>query len=414
VRSRLRRGYASAVVVLISVAFLGLTMTSPAISTTTDFSIFNSGWNGASDLAILTYKAGKFVPTFEIERTGTEMTIVPLDLKDIGLDPLTSALAIIGPTKPFSEEEGSIVGDFVRHGGVLLLADDFGTGNDLLEGMGATSRFSGELVMDLAYDKKPECSVCFDVRPDDMTRDVSTLLLNHPSSLKVDSATSEVFAYSSVASWLDINNNRNQEWGEPRGPFPILAREVMDQGTIILLSDPSVLINGMSEHLDNAIFGTNLMAEASVDRYEVFFDESHRDFFDPVSVMMVFTGVVSPEAKFAVAALAFALALWIATDIMETTASLVVRTARKIAARIARILHISRRKRDEEPSRGPVDIESVVSEAMAKHPDWRAGLVRYLAREGQRHSTASTKRERGHQQRPVVDDDSGKDQTSLG
>jgi hypothetical protein len=383
VRSRIGKGYAAIAVIAVAVALLGISMTAPVVSTTADFSIYNSGWNGVSDLAVLTYKTGKFAPTFEVRATGTEISIAHLGLERIALDPLTSALVIIGPMKAFSTRDGTIVGDFVRNGGRLLLADDFGTGNGLLEHMGATSRFSGLLVMDLAYEKKPEFSVCFDIRADTLTRNISTVLLNYPSSLTINSTTTQVLAYSSVASWLDSNTNRNQEWGEPRGPFPILARERMGNGEIVLLSDPSALINGMSEYMNNSALGENLIGEMSVDRSEVFFDESHRDYFDPVSITTELTGEISPEGRFAIVALVFVLTLWMATDLLERATALITRKTVSGTMRITYLLGL-RRKAKPVPVE-PLDIEKIVDEVVSKHPDWRTGLVRYLLREAQRH-----------------------------
>ena len=78
----------------------------------------------------------------------------------------------------------------------------------------------------------------------------------------------QFIASSSIASWLDSDANRAQDIGEPKGPFPVIARERLGQGSIILLSDPSVLINGMREQLDNAVLADNLLLEVG----ELFFE----------------------------------------------------------------------------------------------------------------------------------------------
>ena len=384
-RGRLRKGYVAVAVMAIAIALVIISMTAPVISTTADFSIFNSGWNGSSGLAVMTYKAGKFVPTFVVRSTGTDVEIAQVSLDRMQLDPLASALIIIGPTKAFTASEASIVGEFVRNGGLLFLADDFGTGNSLLAGMGATSRFSGDLVMDLAYEKQPEFSVLFDLRSDRLTRKVSTLLLNYPSSVVVNPATTESIAFSSIASWLDENGDRLQEWGEPRGPFTMLARERMGAGYTVLLSDPSVLINGMSKYMDNAIFKTNLVKEICSDRSVVMFDESHRTFFDPISITMQFTGQVSANAKAAIVLAAFVLTLWIATDLVETTFRWIVKNARSRLEAMANSLGLRFRRKRETPKLAAMSIEEMTNHVALKHPDWRAGLVRYLLRERQRH-----------------------------
>ncbi|MEM4277418.1 MAG: hypothetical protein QXQ13_08065, partial [Thermoplasmata archaeon] len=65
-RHRLQRGYAAIAMVVTAIVFLAVSMQSPVVSTTVDFSIYNSGWNGVSGLAVLTYRAGKFAPSFQV------------------------------------------------------------------------------------------------------------------------------------------------------------------------------------------------------------------------------------------------------------------------------------------------------------------------------------------------------------
>jgi hypothetical protein len=387
-RSRTGKGYATIAVVAVAIAVLSVSMVAPAISSTEDFSIFNSGWNGTSGLAVMAYRTGKLVPTFEVESTGTEITITQVALTTIAPDPGIGALIIIGPTKEFTDAEGKLVGDFVRDGGRLVLADDFGTGNSLLSKMGAGSRFSGQLVMDLAFEKQPEFSVVFDFAPDPLTTSVSTLLFNHPSSVTVNISTTSVIANSSVASWRDVNGNKLQEPGEPRGPFPLVARERLGLGTILLLSDPSVLINGMREYMDNDAFVENLVTEVSKDRTEIYFDESHRVFFDPVSATMEFTGEISTTAKALIVVTAFVLTLWIATDLVDDA---VLRIARRARAAIELVMQALMRpfsRKRPAPKKKSLSLEEIVDTVSKERPEMRLGLVRYMLRERDRHSKA--------------------------
>jgi hypothetical protein len=392
VRSRLRRGYAAVGVLAIAIVLLIVSMTAPVISTSTDFSIYNSGWNGTSKLAVLTYRLGKFVPTFETRSTGTEISVAQLSLQDMNLDPQASSLVIIGPTKAFTSPEGEIVGDFVKGGGKLFLADDFGSGNSLLEQMGATSRFSNTLVMDLAFEKQPEFSVAFDFVPDPTTANVTTALLNYPSSLTVDPSNTEVLARSSVGSWLDTNGDLLREWEEPRGPFPILARETMGQGSILLLSDPSVLINGMAGYMDDSLLATNLVNYVCLDRTQVMFDESHRTFFDPVKVAMELTGTMSGNAKMAISLLTLVLTLWITTDLVDRSLSWLVRRARSLAKEVLRRLGLERFMKKKAPAPAPMTDEEMIDAISRDHPEWRPGLIRYLVHARTRHASAAKKK----------------------
>ncbi len=385
-RSRIGKGYATVAVVAVAIALLSVSMVAPAISATEDFSIFNSGWNGTSGLAVMAYRTGKLVPTFEVESTGTEITVTQAALTTIAPDPRTGALIILGPTKEFTDAEGKLVGDFVRDGGRLVLADDFGTGNSLLSKMGAGSRFSGQLVMDLAFEKQPEFSVVFDIAPDPLMTNISTLLFNHPSSVTVNTSTTAVIARSSVASWRDVNGNRLQDPGEPMGPFPLVARERLGLGTILLLSDPSVLINGMMEYMDNDAFAENLVVEVCRERTEVYFDESHRVFFDPVSATLEFTEEISTTAKALIAATAFVLTLWIATDLVDDA---VLRVARRIRTAVGLVMWalmtpFSRKR--PVPEKKPLSLEETIDMVSRERPDMRLGIIRYMLREKDRHS----------------------------
>lgn len=381
-RRKLKRGYVAVTILTIAIALLGLCMVAPVISTTTDFSIFNSGWNGTSRLAVSTYTAGKFAPTFVVQSTGTDLEVVQMELTEIELDPNMTALVIIGPTEEFTQAEGDYVGDFVRAGGILLLADDFGTGNTLLEHMGAACRFSNKLVIDLAFQKSAEFPVCFDLEEDPMTSNVTSLLLNYPSTVSLNSSVADGIAWTSIASWMDENEDRMQDWGEPRGPFCILARESLGNGTLILLSDPSVLINGMQEYMSNKIFAENLVEVVSSGSETVLFDESHRTYFDPVEITTKFTGSITTNGKVAIVLLSFFFMLWIATDLIDSTFAFAYRKVRSILARTISIFR--REKKAEEEEKG-MSIDELVEAVSEKHPEWRKGLIRYVLVERERH-----------------------------
>ena len=385
----MRRGYIAATVVCIAIALAMLSMVSPVLSSTADFSIFNTGWNGTSSLAVSTYKAGKFSPSFELRSTGGDVEFIRHGLDEIELDPASDALAIIGPTTDFSESEGAIVGDFVREGGNLILADDFGTANTLLEGMGAGSRFSGKLVIDLSFGKSPEFPICYDIVPDALTTNVTSLQLNYATSITVN-GLSETLARTSVASWSDTDGDRTQELGEPSGPFSVLVRERLGAGEIMLLSDPSMLINGMREHLDNEVFASNLVSVVSDGRSGLYFDESHRNYFDPVTIGMELTGTVSGNAKAALLAIAFVLALWITTNALDRGWSWAhARAGDAYRYIFARIL----RRKAKASAVDARSIDEIIGELSRTHPGWSEGLLRYIVREKNRHEAHMERRD---------------------
>lgn len=382
-RVEIRRGHIAATTITISIALLALSMVGPVISSTTNLSIFNTGWNGTSKFARTTYESGKFSPTFELQYTGADLTVVRMRLDEIDLDPLTDALMIIGPDMEFSEKEGSIVGDFVRNGGALMLADDFGTANSLLASMGAGSRFSNKLVMDLAFDKKPEFSVCFDFKEDEITRNVTTALLNYPSSVIPSATNSETIAWTSIASWLDMNGDHDFSIGEPWGPFPLIVRERLGKGEIVLLADPSMLINGMRDKLDNTIIADNLIAAVSGEKMKVYFDESHRQYFDPITITTTIIGSITIVQKLFLLLLVLALLIWLSTDYVDRSARWAWRKAKALIGQI-RLELTGKKLVEEKPSE--IDIEKIIRELAQEHPDWKQGLIRYALREKIRHS----------------------------
>ncbi len=380
-QAKVKRGYIAATALVAVIGLAMLSMVSPVVSTTEDFSIFNTGWNGTSGLAVATYETGNFAPSFRVDASGTDVTVAELGFEELGLDPATDAVAVIGPSAPFTAADGQVMGAFVRGGGVLLLADDFGTGNSLLSSMGAQSRFSGELVLDLSFDKRPEFPVCYDLRVDPLMVNVTTLQLNHASSI-VPGAGITGIAYSSAASWLDSNGNAMYDVDEPMGPFPLIARETLGAGTIVLLADPSVLINGMTDYMDNARFSDNLVSYLCSARSAMFFDESHRTFFDPVTVTTELTGAVPDTVKAAVIVVAAVLALWLVTDVIDRAVDLAVRAFRTLAARVMRLIT---RKEREKPAPHERSVDELVDELKKAHPDWREGLIRYVLTERNRH-----------------------------
>lgn len=382
-RRRLRKGYIAIALMMATVGLFLVAMLSPVLSTSTDFSIYNSGWNGTSSLAVSTYELGNFAPTLATQASGTDMTIVHMNLQDFDLEPSTDTLMILGPSEAFSASDGETVRHFVSNGGIVVLADDFGTGNGLLEAIGATSRFSGKLLMDLSFDRRPEFSVCFNFVDDPLTVDLSKILLNHPSSITVNSPDVSIIAESSVASWLDSDGDSVRDMGEPKGPFPVIAKERIGNGTIILLSDPSVLINGMVTQLDNGILAANLISVACDHRASVFFDESHRVYFDPVAVTTQITGELSFINKMHLLSVAFVLLLWVSTNIVDRAVLRLIGLFRLLQRTVLRLFGRRLKEVETLPTKTP---EELLREVSDKHPEWRLGLLRHVIAERDRHS----------------------------
>lgn len=381
--SRLKRLYALAISIGIAVIVLGLGLLVPVVGTATDFSIYNTGWNGTSGLAVKTYETGKLVPTLEVRGTGVEVEPVIISFTRMDLNPGTSCLVIIGPSKAFSDADAAYAAQFLAQGGLVFLADDFGTGNSLLTKLGVSSRFSGNLIVDLAFEKKPEFTVAYnfdDQSP--LTEGVSMMLLNYPSSIS-PGANATVLATTSEASWMDKDGNEFMDEGEPMGPFPFLTVERVGNGTLLLLSDPSVLINSMTDHLDNGVFVDNLLAYCSQGRSAVIIDESHRNYIDPISFSIRMLGGLTEGMRLALVVVILVAFFLATTDVVMRTRRIMVRVWRRMWRALTGLF---RRERAEEEHRFKSDDE-LIEEVLAKHPDWRRGVVSRLLRQINRHGS---------------------------
>ena len=199
---------------------------------TADLGIDNPHWNGLS--VLVRYYGVKVVSSLSCEAT----------------DPLTSALLIVGPQKPFERGEVEAIRDFVREGGLLIVADDFGTGNQLLREMGLEVRLGGGLLLDPL--RKYKDRALPKVRAGNLT-----LVLNYATV--IEGGGFKALAYSSPYSFLDLNLNLKYDPGEPKGPFPVVAEIPYGLGKVVVISDASPFINSMLTLGDNREFLSELV-----------------------------------------------------------------------------------------------------------------------------------------------------------
>jgi hypothetical protein len=156
----------------------------------------------------------------------------------------------------------------------------------------------------------------------------------------------------------------------------------MGNGSILLVSDPSLLINGMLNQSDNQIFANNTMAFLSQGREDIFFDEGHRDYFDPVTVSMKTVGGLPDLMKAIIISFVIFICVAILTDVPRRVfrwmANCILWTWRSILG------IIFRRKRKEEQKRKLTD-EELLRAVMGRHPEWRPGLLRMLLEQAEYH-----------------------------
>ena len=359
----MRRVYQLLILGGIGVLLFVLALATPMVSDTTEFSMYNAGWNGCSNIAVKTYAEGKFQPTFTVDTN--ELTITPKSFAEYPLDPKNATILLIGPRSEFSSREADYLQGFLRKGGMMLLADDFGSGNDLLVKLNTTARFTGDLLLDLSFEKKPSFVTIFDfpspTHP--ILKNVSHLLLNYATSISPGKNTT-VLAVSSQLSWCDTNLNGKEDAGEANGPFPVLASERYGNGTIVLLSDPSVLINSMKNQLDNAVFRENLLRYLFLNRGTVIIDESHRQ--DPLLLHIFYTipSNLGAMEKVAIVLLIIGAFLFGFTKIPSYIVHKVIQ------------LIVKEKKPTERTS-----TERMIEELLTRHPSWSGKKLKGLVRE---------------------------------
>ncbi len=218
-----------------------------------DFRADNPFWNGTEDIS-------------------SSYSATPVEsLSDLPPLPQGSTLILV-PRLEFTPTELGELQSFVTQGGTLVLADDYGYGNQILEYLGLGVRFSGHVILDpLSCYKNKWFPRISHIISSSVTSNIESLVLNHATCL-IDVEASDVLALSSSFSFLDLNGNQAWDYYEPAGPLPVISYHNLGSGKIILISDPSIFINSMEIIESNYIFIQNI---AAITTSELLIDQSH-------------------------------------------------------------------------------------------------------------------------------------------
>ena len=238
------------ITLLLMMTLITMPLTVPLFKSSTPYSIFNTGWDGASRFALLMHSRGiDVLPIFQ-----------SFDMED--LKDRNGVLLIISPDISYTSAEIAQIREFVKRGNTLLIADDFGNGDQILEALHLPLRISKYPLRDFFYERDDRLIVAVRISDPILGRNVSRIIMNEPSAIVV-SRKGEVYA-SRVAM---VNFHRRQ--------FPVFAEVPYGKGRIMVLSDPDVLTNQLFS--ENRQFISNLIDYLGGDR--VYVDEAHhRDF----------------------------------------------------------------------------------------------------------------------------------------
>lgn len=194
-------------------------------------------------------------------------------LDSLPAEPEGTSLVLV-PYLELTESEMKKVRDYVSHGGTLMLLDDYGYGNEVLEYLGIDPRFTQGALMDPIFNyKNKRLPRVTDFGAVPVAEDVESIVLNHATSLS-GVLESEVVAWSSRFSFLDMNHNSAWDEGEPKGPLPVAAALPVNKGYVVLVADPSILINSMEGMEDNYGFIESIIESQDL-QPEVLVDQSH-------------------------------------------------------------------------------------------------------------------------------------------
>lgn len=221
---------------------------------TGDFRVDNPFWNGLQTL-------------------GNQANVTSLNsLNDLPTTAKGTSLIIV-PYTQFSQVELSQIKDYVSGGGTLMLLDDYGYGNQVLDNLGLTMQFSGKPLLDPLFDyQNKQLPKITDFSTTPINTNVSSIVFNHATSIEATDAT--VAAYSSSFSFSDKNNNQAWDENEPTGPLPVIAYQKVGQGYVVAVADPSVLINSMITLDDNLQF-INSASSIQGTSPQLYVDQTH-------------------------------------------------------------------------------------------------------------------------------------------
>ena len=171
----------------------------------------------------------------------------------------SSLLAIIGPNLEFTTHDSATIRTFLEAGGTVLLADNFGTGNQLLQALGVGVRISGEPIADLYfYTRNPEFPIAYDFSPNSLTSNLTAVVFNRPSYLVGANSSSTILVSSSPFSFIDLDQGHPVA-NETVGSYPMIAISNVGKGSLIVIADPNIFTNEMIGLFDNALLLRNLM-----------------------------------------------------------------------------------------------------------------------------------------------------------
>ncbi len=164
----------------------------------------------------------------------------------VAFDQLSPADALVLLHPEVALDDTSLVA-FVRAGGRVVLLDDYGKGESLLEAFAIERvRLPARPAQDLRHN--PELAIAEPVAEHPVARGVDRVVLNHATGLR----------NPKLSSVLRVRGE-----GEP--DVDVALAGALGRGRLLAVGDPSIVINSMLRYPGNATFARNMVRYAAAD-----------------------------------------------------------------------------------------------------------------------------------------------------
>ncbi|MCQ8893781.1 MAG: DUF4350 domain-containing protein [Methanolinea sp.] len=194
--------------------------------TTADYSRYNVEWNGTSRL-------------FEMidEHGGAIFSDLPGPIWEGD-----ALLLVVAPRDDVPEEVYGEIRDFLSRGNCVVIATESEGSNSLLREIGSTVRIKDADIISLdRLVDHPSSVLAFPSGEDPLFSGIARVVLNSPAFIE---GGSPVFS-TSVLTFRDIDGDGRLGRGEVLEKLPVVAVERIGNGTLYVISDAGIFINGM-------------------------------------------------------------------------------------------------------------------------------------------------------------------------
>jgi len=312
------------------------------IPSTDDFAIDNPLWNGLS----------MFTEMFKVK---------PITINQVNnLNPQKTIVFVIGPSLSFTKTEALSLLKYVHRGGILVIADDYGSGTTLLYYMNLNVKINKYLITDPLFKYKsmymPQVKIKYKGKEFEV-------YFNYGSTISIGSKVVSL-GNSSLFSYIDLNLNKAHDPEEPYGPFNVACLVNVGHGKVIVISDSSIFINSMITVGDNANFIKALISDKEA--YVI----TNKWTLGPYTIMRktIFTHIY----------LVFFTSLRYPTIILIGLLMYLFGKKIHVGFIQRKIAH-------------RINLKELVEEVLRKHPNWNPHILHRLAREVYSHEGTSGK-----------------------